>query len=212
MILDFEGFRYKKMGFIIKELSLCSINYSDTFLFLLPVSYNSLSASDRRSHKWVTKLLHGLYWNSGTYPYWFLSQTFVAIKLRFPLGKFSAKGKEKTESLQILLQKEVLDLETLLCPKVEDIKSPIDNITCATSSTYRKSKRGNIVLKGKHSCFSIGSLCHPMSHRVEKAAPSVLQVNLSPSLTVCSYITIDNQLTLTLLKEEKIESRRQNTL
>ena len=45
---------------------------------------------------------------------------------------------------------------------------------------------------------------------MEKAAPSVLQVNLSPSLTVCSYITNDNQLTLTFLKEEKIESRGQN--
>ena len=94
VILDFEGFRYKKTGFIIKELSLCSNNYSDTILFLPPFSYNSLSASDRRSHKWVTKFLHGLSWNSGTYPYWFLSQIFVAIKLRFPLGKFYAKGKE----------------------------------------------------------------------------------------------------------------------
>ena len=141
VILDFEGFRYKKTGFIIKELSLCSNNYSDTILFLPPVSYNSLSASDRRSHKWVTKFLHGLSWNSGTYPYWFLSQIFVAIKLRFPLGKFYAKGKEKTESHQTLLQKEVIDLETLLCPKVEDIKSPIDNITCALHSFYLPEKQ-----------------------------------------------------------------------
>ena len=137
VILDFEGFRYKKTGFIIKELSLCSNNYSDTILFLPPVSYNSLSASDRRSHEWVTKFLHGLSWNSGTYPYWFLSQILVAIKLRFPLGKFYAKGKEKTESLQTLLQKEVIDLET----KVKDIKSPIDNITCALHSFYLPEKQ-----------------------------------------------------------------------
>ena len=51
-----------------------------------------------------------------------------------------------------------------------------------------------------------------MSHRVEKAVPSVLQVTISPSLTVCSYILNDNQLTLTLLKEEKKESRGQNIL
>ena len=141
VILDFEGLRYKKTGFIIKELSLCSNNYSDTLLFLPPVSYNSLSASDRRSHKWVTKFLHALSWNSGTYTYWFLSQIFVAIKLRFRLGKFNAKGKEKTESLQTLLQKEVIELETLLCPKVEDIKSPIDNITCALHSFYLPEKQ-----------------------------------------------------------------------
>ena len=53
-----------------------------------------------------------------------------------------------------------------------------------------------------------------MSRRLEKAAPSgsVLQMNLSPSLTVRSYITNDNQLTLTFLNEEKIESRGQNFL
>ena len=95
VILDFEGFRYKKTGFIIKELSLFSNNYSDTILFLQPVFYNSLSASDKRSHKWITKLLHGLSWNSGTYPYSFLSQNCVAIKLRFPLDNFMPKGKRK---------------------------------------------------------------------------------------------------------------------
>ena len=58
VILDFEGFRYKKTGFIIKELFFCSNNYSDTILFLPPVSYNSLSASDKRSRRWVTKFLH----------------------------------------------------------------------------------------------------------------------------------------------------------
>ena len=118
VILDFEGFRYKKTGFIKKDLSLCSNNYSDTILFLPPVSYDSLSACDTRSHKRVTKTLHGLSWNSGTYPYWFLLQIFIAIKLRFPLVKFYAKGKRKTESLQTLLQKEVIDLETFLCSKV----------------------------------------------------------------------------------------------
>ena len=50
VILDFEGFHYKKTGFIIKELSFCSNNFSDTILFLQPVSYNSLYATDRRSH------------------------------------------------------------------------------------------------------------------------------------------------------------------
>ena len=105
VVLDFEGFRHKKSGFIIKELSICSNNYTDTILFLPPVSCNSLSASERKSHQWVSRFLHGLSWNSGNYPYWFISQIFIAIKLRFPSGKFYAKGKEKTESLQTLLQR-----------------------------------------------------------------------------------------------------------
>ena len=39
VVLDFEGFRHKKSGFIIKELSICSNNYTDTILFFPPVSY-----------------------------------------------------------------------------------------------------------------------------------------------------------------------------
>ena len=117
-VLDFEGFRNKKTRFIIKELWICSNNYSDTIFFLPPVPYISLSASERKSHQWVSKLLHGLSWSTGSYPYWFLSQIFIAIKLRFPSGKFYAKVKEKFDSLQTLLQKELVDLDTLLYPKV----------------------------------------------------------------------------------------------
>ena len=51
VVLDFEGFRHKKLGFIIRELSICSNNYIDTILFLPPVSYDSLSASERKSHQ-----------------------------------------------------------------------------------------------------------------------------------------------------------------
>ena len=133
---EVEGFRHKKSGFIIKELSICSNNYSDTILFLPPVSYNSLSASERKSHQWVSEFLHGLSWNSGNYTYWFLSQIFIAIKLRFSSGKLYAKGKEKTKSLQTLLQKEVIDLDTFLCPKVEEIVTPIKHFTCALHSLY----------------------------------------------------------------------------
>ena len=47
---------------------------------------------------------------------------------------------------------------------------------------------------------------------MEKVALSIFQVNLSPSLSVCSCITNDNQITLSLVKEEKIESRGQSIL
>ena len=129
MILDYEGFRYKKAGFIIKELSLCSINFSDTIVFLPTVCYNS-----------ITKFFNGLSWNSGTYLYRFLSQMFVAIKLLFQLSKFYAKGKQKTKSFHLLMKK-LIDLETVLCSKVQNIKPPIDNITCALHSFYLPEKQ-----------------------------------------------------------------------
>ena len=157
VVLDFEGFRHKKSGFIIKELSICSNNYTDTILFLPPVSYYSLSASEIKSHQWVSRFLHGLSWNSGDYPYWFISQVFIANKLRLPSGKFYAKGKKKTESLQTLLQKEVIDLDTFSCPKVDEIVTPIKHFTRALHSLYLPEKqKKDIALKEKHSCISIG--------------------------------------------------------
>ena len=98
VVIDFEGFRHKKSGFLIKELSICSNNYSDTVLFLPPISFNSLSLSEKNSHQWVSEHLHGISWDSGNYPYC-LSQIFRAIKIPFPTAKLYAKGREKTETL-----------------------------------------------------------------------------------------------------------------
>ena len=50
------------------------------------------------------------------------------------------------------------------------------------------------------------------NRRLEKTAPSVLQVNLSPNLIVYSCLTAENQLSVTLVKEEKIDSRGQTVL
>ena len=47
------------------------------------------------------------------------------------------------------------------------------------------------------------------NRRLEKIAPSVLQVNLSRNLIVYSCLAAENQLTVTLVKEEKIEGRGQ---
>ena len=60
VVIDFEGFRHKKSEFIMKEFSICSNNYSDTVLFLPPISFNSLSSSESKSHQWVTKHLHDI--------------------------------------------------------------------------------------------------------------------------------------------------------
>ena len=46
-----------------------------------------------------------------------------------------------------------------------------------------------------------------MNQRSEKAAPSLLQVNLSPNLVVYSCIADENQLTVTFVKEGKVDSR-----
>ena len=51
-----------------------------------------------------------------------------------------------------------------------------------------------------------------MSRRLEKSTPSLLQVNLTQNLTVYGYITAEDQLTVTFVKEEKINTRGQTVL
>ena len=122
VVLDFEGFRSKKSGFIIKELAVSTENYNDIISFLTPKSFNILCSSEQRSFLWVSKFLHGLSWETGEYPYHYLQQIFQSIVLRFPFSDFYAKGLEKTETLRQLLQRKVINLETLFCPKIEHLK------------------------------------------------------------------------------------------
>ena len=122
VVLDIEGFRHRKSVFIIKELSVCTHNYSDTVSFLPPNSFNILTSSEQKSYQWVSKFLQGLAWDSRDYPYCYLQQIIQSIKFRFPFAEFYAKGTEKAHTLKILLQRDVINLKTLLCPKVENLK------------------------------------------------------------------------------------------
>ena len=61
-------------------------------------------------------------WESGDYPYCYLQQFIQSIKLCFPFAEFYAKGTVKADTLKNLLQRDVINLETLLCPKVENLK------------------------------------------------------------------------------------------
>ena len=68
IVFDLEGFKLKSLGFIIKELSLCS-SYNDTIFFKPPVKFADLPAHDRQTVIWLTNNLHGLDWGEGDIPY-----------------------------------------------------------------------------------------------------------------------------------------------
>ena len=76
VVLDFEGFRSKKSGFIISELAVSTENYNDIISFLPTKSFNILCSIEQRSFLWVSKFLHGLSWETGEYPYHYLQQIF----------------------------------------------------------------------------------------------------------------------------------------
>ena len=74
IVFDLEGFKLKSLGFIIKELSLCS-SYNDTIFFKPPLyphtaafKFADLPAHDRQTVIWLTNNLHGLDWDEGDIP------------------------------------------------------------------------------------------------------------------------------------------------
>ena len=154
VVLDFEGFRHKKTGFIIKELSVHSNNFSDTIVICPPCNFYELSQSEQKSHSWVTKYLHGIEWKSGEYPYSFLETYFVLILLRFPFATFYAKGREKCQSLSKHLKRDVLNLEDLNCPKIDFLLEKFCQPVCDNhSSRTPHRQRAEHCAKGKSKLF-----------------------------------------------------------
>ena len=89
--------------------------------FLPPTSYTSyseLTTQQKQSFGWLTRNLHGIEWDTGNYPYIYLTQIFQSVRLRNPGAIFYANGKEKVKFLSYLLECSIIDLNSLACPSI----------------------------------------------------------------------------------------------
>ena len=121
VVLDFEGFRHQKNTFIVKELAITTSDYSDSLIFLPPINFNSLPKSEQKAYNWLTSYLHGLHWDSGDYLDLNLNQIIQRFVLRNPNAVFYAKRKEKADFLSKYLDRKVVNLDDLGCPRVEQL-------------------------------------------------------------------------------------------
>ena len=121
VVLDVEGFHYKKNAFVVKELAITTSDYSDRLIFLPPVNFNILPKLEQKACNWLTNYLHGLHWENGDYLYLNLNQILQSFVLRNPGAVFYAKGKEKTEFLAKYLDRKIENLDDLGCPRVENL-------------------------------------------------------------------------------------------
>ena len=136
IVLELKGFKLKSLGFIIKELSLCS-SYNNTIFFKPPLKFADLPAHDRQTVIWLTNNLHGLDWDEGDIPYCDLKTICLSFSFRFTRKNFFAKGIEKCELLSKLLQKTVDNLEDLNCPQISEIVSEEQVSSCYLHSNFR---------------------------------------------------------------------------
>ena len=118
VVVDVEGFRHRKEKFIVKALDVCFEDYLDCASFLPPTSYRELTNQQKQSFSWLTRNLHGIEWDTGNYPYIYLTQIFQSIRLRNPGAKFYAKGEKKVKFSSDLLESFIIDLNSLACPSI----------------------------------------------------------------------------------------------
>ena len=136
IVLDLEGFKLKSLGFIIKELRLCS-SYNDKIFLKPPLKFTDLLAHDRQTVIWLTNNLHGFDWDEGDILYCDLKTICLSFSLRFTRKNFFAIGIEKCELLSKFLQKTVYNLEDLNCPRISEIISEEKVPSCYRHSNFR---------------------------------------------------------------------------
>ena len=118
VVLDVEGFRHRKEKFTVKELGVYTDNYLDYVSFLPATSYSELTTQQKQSFGWLTRSLHGIEWDTGNYPYIYLTQTIQSVRLRNPVAIFYDKGEKKVKFLSDLLECSIIDLNSLACPSI----------------------------------------------------------------------------------------------
>ena len=118
VVLDVEGFRHRKEKIIVKEPGFGTDDYLDCVSFLPPTSYSELTTQQKQSFGWLTRNLHGIEWDTGNYPYIYLTQIIQSVRLQNPGAIFYAKGEEKVKFLSDLLECSIIDLNSLACPSI----------------------------------------------------------------------------------------------
>lgn len=68
LIIDVQGFRYKKKEFILKELAAVCVNTSEYrhYIFKPPYPFCSLSHEEKKQYRWLERnYLSGIQWRDG---------------------------------------------------------------------------------------------------------------------------------------------------
>ena len=170
---------------------------TDCVSFLPPISYSEIKTQQKQPFGWLARNLHGIDWDTGNYPYIYLTQIIQSVRLRNQGAIFYAKGEEEVKFLSDLLEISITDLNTLACPS---ISVNYFTLNCQNHSKAKTFSR-NIVQKKRP--YSISTDLQMREELTKVEAP------LSPSSTICALITGDGNLSLSISKDETIKTGNQ---
>ena len=86
--------------------------------FYLKKNYCELAIRQEQAFSWLTRNLHGNEWDTGNYPYNYITQIFQSVRLRNRGAIFYAKGEEKVKFLSDSQECSIIDLNSLACPSI----------------------------------------------------------------------------------------------
>lgn len=115
IIVDLQGFKDLKNNFIIKELSIATKYYTQTFLIKAPYSFKTLSTEEKKQVRWLENN-RGLNWQEGFIDY----REFRRVIIPYLNGKqVLTKGMEKIVWIQELCNDcEIIELGEKGCPNL----------------------------------------------------------------------------------------------
>lgn len=124
IIVDVQGFKRKDNTFIIKEFSLTSSEYTQTFLIKPPHFYSTLSNDEKRTVKWLERN-NNILWSEGFVDY----REFKRLVHQYLNGtKVFVKGLEKTKWIKELCSNcDVINIEEKGCPNFLVLYELYDN-------------------------------------------------------------------------------------
>jgi hypothetical protein len=128
VICDIQGFRGFRNEFIIKELAFLSTSggKAQTYIFKSPYQLAVLPEIQQKVASWVKRFVHGIDWNEGYIPYQELKNVIDRVLRNYKT--VLVKGLEKKMVIENIMSDKsinVIDMESMCCPKINDLKKSI---------------------------------------------------------------------------------------
>lgn len=132
LVIDVECLFGVDGGFVVKELAILSTSghMGCTWSYQPPYEWENLPRDVRRRNNWASKYLHHIQWNEGSEPYEGLILHLVSEVS--PEACVFVKGPRKAEFLSRLLNRPVVELGQLGCPRAD--KLPETLLKCENGS------------------------------------------------------------------------------
>lgn len=132
-IADFQGFRFGKDKFIVKEFACIPLtnNFPENvscYLFEPPFDWTHMGVEDRKANRFLESHLHGILWQAGSVPY---SKCLFLIKEKLQdAEKIFVKGIDKKILLQFMFPNKIIfDLNDMRCPSLRKLPED-DRVKC----------------------------------------------------------------------------------